>query len=276
MEIRGRKSRTFCFRKTSFVHSRSGTYYALLRGCFGLKFLPDVVTVSTDFWLRFEAQTRPTRLAINFLLTTARAERKVRLCAKLFDFFRGRIRIRFTSNLSRFVPNSVEILTWNFRKKLFLENFSKILCQPRFSSFETCEISPYFRQFLFWVLIALKRFTQELPYVVCIQVRRDVNKIITKRRYGPKISRTICLRKSSSVHSRSGTYYALLLGCFRLKFLPDVVTVSIEFWLRFEAQIRPIKLAINLLLIIARAERKVRLCAKLFDFFRGRILIRLT
>ena len=42
MEIRCRKSRTFCFRKTSFVHSRSGTYYALLLGCFGLKFLPDV------------------------------------------------------------------------------------------------------------------------------------------------------------------------------------------------------------------------------------------
>jgi len=33
---------TFCFQKTSFVHSRYGTYYALILGCFGLKFLPDV------------------------------------------------------------------------------------------------------------------------------------------------------------------------------------------------------------------------------------------
>jgi len=33
---------TFLSRKTSFVHSRSGTYYALLLGYFGLKFLPDV------------------------------------------------------------------------------------------------------------------------------------------------------------------------------------------------------------------------------------------
>jgi len=40
--MRGRKFRTFCFRKTSFVHSRSGTYYPLLLGCFVLKFLPDV------------------------------------------------------------------------------------------------------------------------------------------------------------------------------------------------------------------------------------------
>ena len=43
--------------------------------------------MSIEFWLRFEAQIRPTRLAITFLLITARAGRKVRLCVKLFDFF---------------------------------------------------------------------------------------------------------------------------------------------------------------------------------------------
>jgi len=41
-KIRGRKARTFCFRKTGFVHSRCGTYYDLLLGYFGLKFLPDI------------------------------------------------------------------------------------------------------------------------------------------------------------------------------------------------------------------------------------------
>jgi len=41
-KIRGRKPKTFCFRKTSLVHSGSGTYYALLVGSFGLKILPDV------------------------------------------------------------------------------------------------------------------------------------------------------------------------------------------------------------------------------------------
>jgi len=95
-------------------------------------------------------------------LIIARAERKVRLCVKLFVFFRGWIVIRFTWNLSRFVPNSVEILTWNFRKKLFQENFSEIFAQ-----------------------------TKAILY-------------------------------TSFVHSRSGTYQALLLGCFGLKFLPDV------------------------------------------------------
>ena len=43
--------------------------------------------MSIEFWLRFEAQIPSTRLAINFLLITARAGRKVRLCVKLFDFF---------------------------------------------------------------------------------------------------------------------------------------------------------------------------------------------
>ena len=43
--------------------------------------------MAIEFCLRFEAQIRPTKLAINFLLITARAGRKVRLCVKVFDFF---------------------------------------------------------------------------------------------------------------------------------------------------------------------------------------------
>jgi len=41
-KIRGRKAMTFCFRKTIFFHSRCGTYYALLLGYFGMKFLSDI------------------------------------------------------------------------------------------------------------------------------------------------------------------------------------------------------------------------------------------
>jgi len=41
-EDTGRKARTFCFRKTGVVHSRSWTYYAILLGYFGLKFLPNI------------------------------------------------------------------------------------------------------------------------------------------------------------------------------------------------------------------------------------------
>ena len=101
-----------------------------------------------EFWLRFKPQIRPTVFAIKFLFITARAERMVRLCAKLFDFFRWWILIRLNWNLSRFVPNSVQILTWIFRKNLFRDNFSEILCKPRLlSSTKTCKISPYFLQF---------------------------------------------------------------------------------------------------------------------------------
>jgi len=130
-KIRGRKARTFCFRKTIFVHSRSGTYYSLLLRCFGLKSLQDVRHCVYLFLVRFEPHIRPTRLAISFLLITARAKSNVRSCVKLFDFFRGWILIRLTWNLSRFIPNSVEILMWNFIKKLFRENFSKIFAQTK-------------------------------------------------------------------------------------------------------------------------------------------------
>jgi len=55
-KTRGRKARTFCFRKTSFVHSQSGTYYTLFLGYFGLKFLPDVFhcvcCVFAETWAR--------------------------------------------------------------------------------------------------------------------------------------------------------------------------------------------------------------------------------
>jgi len=88
--IWGWKSRTFCFWKTSFVHSRSGTYYALLLGCFGLKFLPDfrhcINWVLAEIWGPDWSQ----EIGNKFFIDHCRAERKVRLCVKLFDSFCGR------------------------------------------------------------------------------------------------------------------------------------------------------------------------------------------
>ena len=75
---------------------------------------------------------------------------------------------------------------------------------------------------LFWVRIALKKFTQVLPYVVCTQVRRHVHKRITKRRYGEEKPRRFVFEKNTFVNSRSGNYYNLFLWYFRLKFLPDI------------------------------------------------------
>ena len=133
--MRRRKVRTFCFWKTSFVQSRSGTYYALLLGYFGMKFLPNIVIMSTEFWLRFEPLIFPTGFAINFLSITVRTKRKVHMCLKLFDFFPRWILI------SRFYSNSIETLTWNLWKKLSGRIFQKFYWKPRLSSFETCENS---------------------------------------------------------------------------------------------------------------------------------------
>jgi len=105
------------------------------------------VAVAIKFWLRFEPQIRPTRLKINFLSITARAERKVRLCVKLFDFFGGWILIRLTWNLSRFVSNLVQVLTWNFRKNYIGRIFQIFSRKTRLSCTKTCEILPYLLQF---------------------------------------------------------------------------------------------------------------------------------
>jgi len=111
--------------------------------------------VSIEFWLRFEAQNRPRGLEINFLLIPARAERKVCLCVKLFDFFLGRILIRLTWNLSRFVPTSVEILIWNFRKNYFGRIFRKFCANqcyplPKFVKFRPTFGNFYFGSVLRW------------------------------------------------------------------------------------------------------------------------------
>ncbi len=117
------KSWRFVFEETSFL-----VFFALVLGLFmpyslGVLiwyFYQTFVIMYNEFWLRFKPQIPPTRFAINFLFIIAKAERKVRLCVKLFEFFPRWILIRLTWNLSRFVPNSIEIPTWNF-KKIILE-----------------------------------------------------------------------------------------------------------------------------------------------------------
>jgi len=224
------------------------------------------VTVSTLFWLRFERQIRPTRLAINFLFITVRAERKVRLCVKLLDFFRGWILIRLTLNLSRFIPNSVETLTWNFRKNLFHKNFSEILAKPRLSSTKTCEISPYLPKFYSVSNFTLQKFTRVLLHVFCTQLRSHVHKQITERRYGGEKLGRFVLGKPVLFSLGLGLTTPYSLGFLVWNFYQTFDHVSTEFWLRFEPQIRPTRLAIKFLFITTRAERKVLLCVKLLDF----------
>jgi len=126
---------------------------------------------------------------------------------------------------------------------------------------------------LFWVCIALKKFTQVLSYVFCTQVRRHVHKQITKRRYGEQKPGRFVFRKPVLFTPGLELTTPYSLSILVWNFYQTFVTVSVEFWLRFELRIRPTGLVINFLFVTVRAERKVSLCAKLFDFFRGWILV---
>ena len=162
------------------------------------------------------------------------------------------------------------------RKNYFERIFHKFYWKPRLSSTETCEISPYFRQFYSGSVLRRKKFTQVLSYVVCTQVRRHVHKQITKGRYREEKPGRFVFGKPVlfNLGLRLTTPYSL--GILVWNLYQTFVVVSTELWLRFEPQIRPTGFAINFLFITSRAERKGHLCVKLFDFFRGQILIRLT
>jgi len=239
-------------------------------------FYQTLVAVATDFWLRFETQTRPTEFAINFLSVIARPERNVRLCLKLFDFFPSWILIRLTWNLSRFVPNSVKTLTGNFRKKLLRENFSEILLKTKAILYRNLWNFALLSAILFWVRITLKKFTEALSYVVCTQLRRHVHKQITRRRCGEEKPGRFVFGKPVLFTLGPGPTTPYSLGILVLNFYHTLVALATEFWLRFEIRTRPKKFAINFLNVTARPEWKVRLCLKLFDFFPRWILIRLT
>jgi len=80
-------------------------------------------------------------------------------------------------------------IKWRFlpgisRKKTISGEFFRNFLANRGYPLPKLEISPYFLQFLFFIRIVLKKFTQVLSYVFCTQVRRHVHKQITKRRYG--------------------------------------------------------------------------------------------
>jgi len=202
-------------------------------------------------------------------------KKKVRLCAKLFAFFRGWILIRLTWNLSRFVPNSVEILTWIFRKKTISGKFFRNFLQTKAILYQNLWNFDQLSGILFQVRIALKKFTQVLSYVVAPKWAGTAITKSQKEDTGRK-TRTFCFWKTCFVHSLSGTYHALLLGYFGLKFLPDVrhcvCWVLAEIWVSDSSH----KMGNKFFNHHCQGERKVRLCAKLLDFFRGWILIHLT
>jgi len=119
---------------------------------------------------------------------------------------------------------------------------------------------------LFWVRITLKKFTYILSYVFCTQVRRNVHKKITLNKYGEDKPERFVFGKPILFTLGLGLTTPYSLGILVWNFYQTFVTVSIEFWLRFDPQIRPTRFIINFLFIIAWAERKVRLCETVWFF----------
>jgi len=118
-------------------------------------------------------------------LITAKDERKVRSCVKLFNFFSWVNSHPFDIKFVAFCPEFSGDSYIEFQEKIiswkFFRNFRANQCER--TTTETYEISPKFLQFLFSIRIVLKMFSQVLSYGFCTQVRRDVHKRITKRRY---------------------------------------------------------------------------------------------
>jgi len=276
MKIRGRKARTFRFRKTSFVHPRSRTYYALLLGCFGLKFLPDVLHrvywVLDEIWVPDSSH----KIGNKFFIHHCQDWKEGSFVFETVWFFSWANTHPFDLKFVAFCPKFSGDSYVEFQEKSISGEFFWNFGQTKAILYRNLWNFSLLSEILFWVRIALKKFKQVLSYVVCTRVRRHVHKKNHKKKIRGRKARTFCFRKTSFVHPRSGTYYALLFGFTVWNFYQTFFTVSTECWLRFEPQIRPTRLAINFLFITARTEKKVRLCVKLFGFFRGPILIRST
>jgi len=180
--MRGRKASTFCFRKTSFVHSQFGTYYALLLGYFGLKFLPDighcVYWVFPEIW----DPNSTHRICNKFFIRHCQARKEGSFVSETGWFFSYVNTHPFDLKFVAFCPKFSQILTWNFRKKLFREYFSEILLKTKPILYRKMWNFAQLSAILFWVRIAFKKFTEVLSYVVCTQLRKHVHKQFTKRR----------------------------------------------------------------------------------------------
>ena len=267
--MRGRKARTFCFRKTSFVHSRSGTYYALLLGYFGLKFLPDighcVYCVLAGIWHPNSSH----KICNKFFIRHCQARKEGSCLWNCLIFFLGEYSSVWSEICRVLSQIQSRILRGISRTNYSGRIFQKFCWKPRLSSTETCEISPYFLQFYSGSVVRWKNSQKHFHIVVCTQLRRDIHKQITKRRCGEEKPGRSIFGKPVLFTLGPGHTTPYSLGILVWNFSQTLVIVSTEFWLRVDTQILSPGSAINFLSVTARSERKVRFSLKLFDFFPG-------
>jgi len=139
----------FCFWKTCFCHSRSGTYYALFLEYSGLKFLPHVC--HCVYWVLGEiwAPNSSHKIENNFLFITVMAIRKVRLCVKLFDFFSWVNTHPFDLKFVAFCPKFSGDPYMEFQEKTISGKIFINFVQTKTILYQNCEISSHFLKFYY-------------------------------------------------------------------------------------------------------------------------------
>ena len=134
-----------------------------------------------------------------------------------------------------------------------------------------CDIFLSFYNFIlgpYWAEKFLKHL-HEYFHMSFVSIHRGTSKKKTQKNIHGRKAKMFCLLKnkfSSFVCSQSGTYYALFLGFFEMKFLPDIpLIVCIELWLTFQPQCSSTRFAIYFWFSIPRTEGKVHFCVKLVE-----------
>ena len=270
------KSGRFIFGKPVLLTLGLGLTTSYSLGILIWNFYHTFVTVSTEFWLRFEPQISSHKIDNKFFIHHCQGWKEGSFVGETVWFFSWANTRLFDLKFVAFCPKFSEDSYVEFQEKTISREFFRSFVQTKAILYQNLWNFALLSEIVFWVRIALKKFTRVLSYVVCFQVRRHVHKQITKRRYGGEKPRRFVFGKPVLFTLALGLTTPYSLGILVWNFYQTFVTVSTEFWLRFEPLNRLRRLAIKFLFITVRAERKVRFCVKLFDFFRGRIFVCLT
>ena len=183
-----------------------------------------------------------------FFIHTARAERKVRLCGKLFDFFSY-------VNTHPLGPKSVAFCP-KFSRDSYVEFQEKTISGEFFRNFidnkgyplsKLVKFRPTFCNFILGPYCVEKIRTS--TFICCFHPGKDARPQTNhKKKMRRRKARTFCFRKTSFFFTLGlGFTTPYSLDSSVSNFYQTFVTISIEFWLRFKPQIRLVGFAIYFL-----------------------------
>jgi len=174
---------TFCYRKTNFVQSRSGIYYSLLLGCFGLKFLPDVRNcvdwILDEIWAPYSSH----KTGNKFFIDHCQGWRECSFVCETVWFFSWVNTHAFDLKFVAYCPK--------FSGDSYVEFQEKTISGEFFRNFVQTKAILYQNLWNFALLSAifiLDPYSAEKIHTstficCCTQVRTHVHKQITKRGY---------------------------------------------------------------------------------------------